>query len=311
MNKKTTFQQIKHALELSVKHGIMPGGVFIFGDKEDDEYTVQNSLRFFIENISKYCIFLAPIFLLPGTAIYNYAVSQKIITDEIDFLERKLPLTNVSRLTEDQYQFLLGRLESYDKAKEIVALTPIVTQYNRFSINNDGGMSIEFYCPICGKKGVFLNVGLDALLSSLGQYCRNCNCMFSWNEQPMIKTFVNLNKHREIYEKYLSQYKGRILVYGMNDTIKYFLHAMPEFRKIIVKIVDRNYEYYRNSTFCGLKVEEPGGLKGAEYDFFISAETIRTDEVKASLERYGLPSDNMIDWENAFAPRGLSNAGNI
>jgi radical SAM superfamily enzyme YgiQ (UPF0313 family)/transcription elongation factor Elf1 len=309
MNKKTTFRQIKNALEVSVKHGIMPGGVFIFGDKEDDEYTIQNSIQFFIENISKYCIFLAPIFLLPGTAIYNYAVSQKIITDEIDFLERKLPLTNVSKLAEEQYQFLLGRLESYNKAKEIIALAPIVTRYNSFSINNDGSMNIEFYCPVCGKKAAFFNVGLDALLSSLGQYCRNCGSMFSWAEQPMIKTFNNLNKYREIYAEYLSQYKGRILVYGMNDAIKYFIHAIPEFRKSIVKIVDRNYEYYRNDTFCDLKVESPVSLKDVKYDYFITAETIQAGEIKASLERYGLPADNMIDWENAFSwVAGRSNA---
>jgi radical SAM superfamily enzyme YgiQ (UPF0313 family) len=76
MNKNITFQQIKNAFELSVKHNIMPVGRLIFGDKEDDENTIQDSLRFFIENILKYRIFLGPIVLLPGTAIYNYAISQ-------------------------------------------------------------------------------------------------------------------------------------------------------------------------------------------------------------------------------------------
>jgi len=305
MNKKVTFQQIKNALELSVKYGIMPIGRFIFGDKDDDEYTIQESLRFFIENISKYRIFLAPIVLLPGTAIYNYAISKKIITDEIDFLERKLPIMNVSKLNEEQYQFLLGRIKSYNKAREIIALMPIVTQYNPFSINNDGSMNINVYCPLCGQKTTFYNLELDSLLSNSGQYCQNCSNIFSWFEQPMIKTFYNLNKHRKIYSEYLSQFQGRILIYGMNDTIKYFIHAIPTFRKNIVKIVDRNYEYYCNDTFCGLKVESLLSLKDVKYDYFIPAEINRIDEIKFSLIRYGLSTDNMIDWNNAFVPRYL------
>ena len=301
MNKRTTIQQIRNTLELSVKHGIMPVGRLILGDKEDDEHTIQDSLQFFIESISKYCIFLSPIYLFPGTAIYNYAVSQKIITDELDFLERKLPVTNVSKLNEDQYQLLLETIKSYNKAKEIIALTPIVTQHNPFSINNDGGINIEVYCPLCGQKMIFSNLGLDTIISYLGQYCQNCGSLFSWFEQPMIKTFYNLDKYRKIYEKYLSQFQGRILIYEINDIIRYFIHAIPEFRKNIVKIIDRNYEYYRNDAYCGLKVESPNALKGAEYDYFITAETIRIDDIKASLAQYGLPTDNMIDWGNTFA----------
>lgn len=302
MNKKMTFQQIKNALELSVKHDIMPYGYFIFGDKEDDEYTTQNSLQFFIENISKYWINLYHLILFPGSAIYNYAISQGIIKDEVDFLERKLPYTNVSKLTEEQYQILIKKLESYKKAKISIALMPIVTQYNQFSINIDGYMNITVYCPICSQKRVFSNVSLDTLLTPSGQGCWNCGNMFSWIEQPMINTFYNLNKYLKIYAEYLSQFQGRILIYGMNDTIKYFIYAIPEFRKNIVKIVDKNYEYYRNDVYCDLKVEAPVSLKDVGYDYFIVAETKRIDEIKAYLTQHRLLTNNMIDWENAFAP---------
>jgi hypothetical protein len=89
----------------------------------------------------------------------------------------------------------------------------------------------------------------------------------------------------------------------MNDAIKYFIHAIPEFRKNIVKIVDRNYEYYRNEVYCGLKVESPVTLEDVEYDYYVISETTRSDEIKASLAKYGLPTDTMINWENAFLPR--------
>lgn len=305
MNKKINFHQIINALELSAKHSIMPVGRFIFGDKEDDEYTIQDSLQFFIKNILKYRIFLAPIVLLPGTAIYKYAVSRKIITDEIDFLERKLPITNVSNLNEEQYQILLGKIKSYNKAREIIALTPIVTQYNPFSINKDGSMNIEVYCPLCGQKSKFSNIQLDTLQSSSGQYCWNCSSIFGWFEHSIFKTFYKLNKYRQLYTEYLNQFNGRILIYGMNDAIKYFIHAIPEFRKNIVKIVDRNYDFYRNDVYCGLKVESPVSLKNLEYEFFITADASRADEIKTSLAHFGLPTDNMIDWENAFMPRML------
>ena len=305
MNKKTTYQQIKSALELSVKYSIMPSGRFIIGDKEDDVNTIQECFQFFIENILKFCIFIGPIVLLPGTVIYNYAISKKIITDEVDFLERKLPLTNISKLTEEQYKLFLVKIEYYNKVKEIVSLVPIVSKHNPFSINDDGSLNIEFYCPICHHKMKLKNMELKNFSSSFMQYCINCSIMFSWSEQPLIKKFYALEKYKDVYTEYLSQFKGRILIYELNDTIQYFIHAISEFRKNIVQIVDRNYEIYKNDIFCGLKVESPDSLNHTKYNYFITAETIRIDEIKNSLMQHGLPVDNMIDWENTFTPRDL------
>jgi len=298
MNKKISFQQIKNALELSVEHGIMPFGVFIFGDKEDDECTVQNSLQFFIENITKYWINLSPIILFPGSTIYNLAVSKGIITDEIAFLEQKLPYTNVSKLTEEQYQILLKKLDFYKKAGRNIAHTPIFTQYNVFSINSDGSMNLVVYCPICGKKVEYENVMLETLLKPHGRDCQNCGNMFIWTNWSMIKNFQDQNEYRIIYSEYLSQFKGRILIYGMNDTFKYFMCTIPEFRKNIVKIVDRYYDYYRNDIYCGLKVEATTTLEKTVYDYFIVAETNKINEIKVTLTQYGLNTDNIIDWEN-------------
>jgi len=126
--------------------------------------------------------------------------------------------------------------------------------------------------------------------------------MFSWYDQPMIKKFYELNIYKNIYTQFLSQFQGKILIYGINDTIKYFIHAMPDFRKNIVKIVDINYTNFSNDAYCGLKVESPAGLKNFKCDYFITSETIRSGEIKASLERYGALITKMIDWENAFAP---------
>jgi hypothetical protein len=218
---------------------------------------------------------------------------------------------NVSKLNEEQYRLLIERIKYFSKAREIIAMTPIMTQCNSFSINNDGSIDIEVYCPLCSQKTKFSNLQLDIIISSLGQYCQHCSSIFSWLEQPMIKRFIYLNNHRKIYSNYLNQFNGRILIYGINDTIKYFIHAIPEFRKNIVKIVDINYKNYQNEILCGLKIESPNTLKNLEYDYFITAETTKTDEIKISLAEYGLPIDNIIDWDNAFVTRCRSDMDSI
>jgi len=307
MNKKITSQQIRLALELSVKHGIMPFGVFIFGDKEDDAQTIQNSLQFYLENISKYWIHLSPIILFPGSDIYNFAVSKGIILDEVDFLEKRLPYKNVSKLTEEQYQLFLRKIDFYKKAKRTIAHTPIVTQYNSFSINRDGSMSIVAYCPMCDHKIYFSEVMLETLLKPTGRDCQNCGNMFIWTELPMIKTFQELNDDCEKYNEFFSGYKGRILVYGMNDTIKFFFHAIHVFRQKVVKIVDKYHEYYKNDLFCGLKIESPTSLHNILYDLCIVSDVGLLNEAKTTLTKYGLPIDNVINWDSAIKQNILNN----
>lgn len=86
MNKKTTIEQIENALRLIREAGIKATGTLMAGYPGENLTTLDHTIKFGKRNLLKPSFsFLIP---LPGSKIYDDCISQGIITNEIDYLEK-------------------------------------------------------------------------------------------------------------------------------------------------------------------------------------------------------------------------------
>ncbi len=103
MKKYTTTEQVNEAFELAVKLGITTGGNLIFGDINETEETVNESLEWFFAH-PEYDISLAMIRSIPDSEVWRYTVDKGFVKDKKDFFEKSLPLINFSKLSNKVYE---------------------------------------------------------------------------------------------------------------------------------------------------------------------------------------------------------------
>ena len=169
MNKKTTVSQINRAFEIAKSAGIGLSGNLLFGDKDDDMESLHENLRWWDAHPDSR-ISLAPIWVLPGSPLYRYALENGHIKDEIAYLEKGQYRINVTRLNDADFK----------KCHDLMFQAAMYREYPMKGIVIDGILKEErevlatCQCPVCGAELQF-NVrdffGLECLV------CRKCRAL--------------------------------------------------------------------------------------------------------------------------------------
>jgi radical SAM superfamily enzyme YgiQ (UPF0313 family) len=110
MNKGITVSMIERVLSLTKKVGIAALGAFIFGDPEETEETVQNTLQW--ANVNSDLLDLSwfqPIILYPGSQLYHDAVMDRKV-DPVSHIRNKCPHVNVSKLSDEFFSHLINEV---------------------------------------------------------------------------------------------------------------------------------------------------------------------------------------------------------
>jgi len=306
MNKKITFKEIENAFEITKSHGIKSYGVLIFGDIVETEETVKENLEFFFANILKHSILLTALHIYPGTKVYDYAVKNGIIQNELEYFESNLPILNISRLSDRYFTSLLEKINRYNSICSI-AYTPLYTKNNTYSVSQQGTVSFSVFCPICNNEVHINNIDINTELSGIfgnqndrRMDCRICCSQFRWHKMPMVETFIFFHKHKEKYYQFFHSYFGKkILVFGMSDVIRYFISAFPELGSSIVGIVDSKYENFHCDSYSGLKVNPPEYAENTDFEFVISGAVYRINEIVKVLQNMG-KKVNIINWNDVL-----------
>lgn len=147
MRKGITSEQIKTALDSTFDAGLNVTGGFIFGDINETSETVANTLDFWFRNNEKHYMNVTMIRLFPGSFLYNHACDQGIIPDKEQFLRDGCPLTNVSKLTGEEYHNLTSIITELRLHPHVPAKSFKIT-----SIKPDSECDIEFICRKCGAR---------------------------------------------------------------------------------------------------------------------------------------------------------------
>ncbi len=170
MKKGITREQIEIAMELTIKHKIAGTGAFIFGDLEENNSSIDETLAFYMDH-SNYSIDLNLLRVFPGTDIYSYAVENGIIKNECDYIEKGCPPINISKLTNEEYSRLKLRLEDCTARRKRLPKSISVGKTN-------GIYSIDYICRDCLKHN-HLNSRNSVQFYNL--FCENCGSFYQFS----------------------------------------------------------------------------------------------------------------------------------
>lgn len=225
MRKGITVEMIENALQCSQEVGIEAHGAFIFGDIEEDEESINNTLTWWREH-RQYNIGLALIQVFPGTYLYKYACEKGIIKDKVKFIEQGCPYINVSKLSDEQYIELGLRIQNEmakvcDDIKEIKSVKYL--QRNR--------IDIEAKCTKCGNNiyGYRCSTSAPKIIK-----CEYCKSEYTYNPFLHYRDNVRMNL------KNIIEHSRKIAFWGNNDVLAAILRAVPEMNKVDFEIIGSN-----------------------------------------------------------------------
>ena len=280
MRKGITVEMIENALRCSYEVGIEAHGAFIFGDIEEDEESINNTLRWWREH-REYNVSLALIQVYPGTYLYKYACENGIIKDKIKFLEQGCPYINVSKLTDQQYVELGLRLQNEmtrvcDDIEEIIETEYL--QRNR--------INIKARCKKCGSEivGSRCSIYAPKIIK-----CGQCNKEYTYNPYLHFKESVNEN-FVNIFKK-----SKKLAFWGSNDVLSAILRALPCLENYDYDIIGSN-NIIVNQAFMGRIVKSEEILEKNEIDTVIVCDFRMNTYIKNYIKtRY--KNKNVIDLE--------------
>ena len=180
MNKQTTASQMDAALKCCAEVGITARGAFIFGDINETMETVDTTLAYWNKN-REYNIQLNFIQVFPGTALYRYALSKGIITDEPKFIEDGCPYINVSKLTDEEYKNLALKIDEMqsDGAHALADVTVLKRDKKRLR------MDVSGKCETCNSLNNLKNIAMAIVTNAK---CASCAQAYSINPFELFKS---------------------------------------------------------------------------------------------------------------------------
>lgn len=173
MKKKITVSQIEKALKLTREAGIGIQGNFIFGDSAETWETANETLEWWL-NHKEYQIWLTPIETYPGTELYHRAVSKGVIPDRLKFIEDGCPIINVSSMSDEEYEKLMGLLRYHSFMNRI---SPDIISLEKMKTHPVMGdlYALKARCPHCHRIVEYNNINIRGIRKLP---CRECNQRF-------------------------------------------------------------------------------------------------------------------------------------
>jgi radical SAM superfamily enzyme YgiQ (UPF0313 family) len=173
MKKKIKKEQIEKALKITRNLNIGIQGNLIFGDIEETEETVQESLDFWFKH-PEYGLNLGMIMCIPDAPIYQYALQNGFIKDKFDFMKKEFPLINVSKMSEETYAKLVMKVDnlSYghdDKVGEVIS-----SKFTSVSSCGKKLYEIDVKCPSCQQVFTCKNASVYLPIKYTTMICRKC-----------------------------------------------------------------------------------------------------------------------------------------
>lgn len=183
MGKKITVEQIDRAIQITAENRIGIQGNFIFGDNREDLYTAHETIDWWRKHL-QYQIHLVMVETYPGSALYQRALANGIIKDEMDYLAKGKFQINNSRLTKAEYESLQSEIQALQQdlliipAKVLEAVVQEVDELQRrlyrFKLCCPHCEAVLDYENICDHE--FTNYSIHPHLHKL--CCRNCRMRF-------------------------------------------------------------------------------------------------------------------------------------
>ena len=183
MQKKTTVEESEVALKLTREVGIGIWANFIFGDLQETEETVYETLEWEKKH-PEYQANLIPIEVYPGTLLYREAIRRKMIEDPAGYIARAdWGLFNMSKMSDEAYAKIWEYIKQTGEQGRILAEDVVVRKVeceHPSQYKAENMFEVELNCPHCGAYNHYRRVYpfFTGRYGHLFMGCRSCNQRF-------------------------------------------------------------------------------------------------------------------------------------
>lgn len=179
MRKQITTGEVERALALTRSLNVGVVGNLIFGDPEEDQSTVKESMDWLRTN-RKYGIQLMMIRVLPDAQIYRDAVKRGLIRDKAQYMRDGFPIVNVSKLSLRELSRLCNLVYWYVYGcdSDLLPFGDVVG--SRVCGSGYGGrrtFAVALRCQNCRRETEYKNLTQRTIWSIRGYglfFCRHC-----------------------------------------------------------------------------------------------------------------------------------------
>lgn len=228
MQKRTTKAQILKALKLTRYAKIAVQGNILFGDPEETEETIKESMEWWI-NHPEYGLNLSMIKVLPDAPIYRYAIANGLIKDKFRYMKDGFPIINLTKLSDRRFKEICDFVSNYGNDERYITTGKVI--YSKREFENHNGkktFSIKIECPECRQVSEYKNMRHNSFDKYFLVVCRNCHMRLR------VKTEKAFSENYNLYN---------IIIISMIKTARFYRNRYPVVRFIYYKIW-KKYKLY-------------------------------------------------------------------
>lgn len=237
MKKHITVEQIDDAMGLCCELGLNCMGNFIFGDQNETYETAMNTINWW-KNHPQYRIAMHMIILYPGSELYRIAVARGIIQDQVAFIKNGCPITNVSKMSQDEYRSveLMTSVLNQGRTERLRDASVVYTGFGK------AGLSAG--CPACGAQNTWREQDVFRSLSNV--VCAHCGTVINAIPCDYVGTLAEEN---------FQLLRGRkTAIWPMTSAVTEFLDITPSAWREDVVLIDSSKNkqgaLYRGKRIC-------------------------------------------------------------
>lgn len=225
MKKNITIEQIENAFSMAKKVGLGPRGNILLGDKNETRTSFQKTIEW-IKLHPDVDISFARIYILPGSELYEYAVKNGYIKNELDYWAAEFPYINITKMTDAEYDQCLFDIETvYNERIYMPNKCKVIEKnYNCYNVK------VEYICNVCNKRQVITKSDFTWMEQN-ANICEECEEAYRLPLYMLLKDEIDF-----VLSEYLT--KNRLYIYGAGMATNRFLYMCEILRSPKVIIVD-------------------------------------------------------------------------
>lgn len=151
MKKHVTKADIERAYKLALDTGVPAGGNLIFGDPEETEETVKESLDWWKKH-PEYDIRLRFILAVPDSEVWRHAIEHNLISDKVQFIKSRFPVINLTKISDRKFNEIRKRVTYLEFTKKHFIKGKVLSskkEPDKYDGKNIYTFTVK--CPLCLK----------------------------------------------------------------------------------------------------------------------------------------------------------------
>lgn len=287
MEKNITIEEVEKAIGMSREAGICPFGNLLLGDKNDDVESFQKCLDWY-QSHPDIRLGFNKVLVLPGSKLYQYAVQNGYIKDEVKYLEEENFAINITKMSDLQYKECVEIMDEVVARREYPLIDEKILNYDR----RDNKVLAKGKCPLCGKEIKMILRDCFAIINSGS--CPECG-------RPYTINLYNMKKP-EMDERLREAWEGKtVVIWGLGIPATKFVYQSELALWDNVWFVDKNFIKQRKMREGKIQVYPIEKLEEIKADIILTGTDVPvTDDIIRKYAREKYPNTKVIGNLNEY-----------